>query len=217
MIRRALLGCLLSLPIMTSAQGLSEKPPMAPAVTNYAKQSNTMSTAGAATTPWALFGATTTTVAGAPGGGTWAEVVSSGLQGAIYVSNVTVPATTRVVGSVLTAKVSGSGYAGVVLYFVGSISTCRCWRGDGGACTSTLSAGNTICLAQVSDLTTTPVRLAAIVTLPAAVTTVGEMDFHPGQRDIAVGTARFTAAQLEVNTTRPGLPCVTTTAARVCR
>jgi hypothetical protein len=64
---------------------------------------------------------------------------------------------------------------------------------------------------MVSDLGTTPVRLAAMTTCSGAITTPG-FNVLPGNHGTATGTTRFSGAQLEVGTYPTSLIVTTTTA-----
>jgi hypothetical protein len=187
-----------------------------PSRTNYALQSNTMSTGTAATSPWlwnggvGACGVTGTTVAGASVGGTWAELTSVCSTGNAYQS-ITSASSTTFVGSVWMAKASGSGHAGLLVGCgAGTPSVCTCVRSDEGTCTAAAFATN-YCQAMVSDLGTTPVRLAAMTTCSGAITTPG-FNVLPGNHGTATGTTRFSGAQLEVGTYPTSLIVTTTTA-----
>jgi hypothetical protein len=170
-----------------------------PARTNYALQSNTMSTGTAATSPWSLLPtATVATVAGAPMGGTWAEVTSTSSSGVLYISPATVAAgTTQTAFCVWMAKASGTGSAG--LYFSSSLSApaaCACRRSGTGTCTATSAIDR--CLASVADLGATPERLCVLTT--DAASTNAYIGFVPGAHNVSTGTTRFSGAQLEIGT-----------------
>jgi hypothetical protein len=171
--------------------------------TNYALQSNTMSTGTAATSPWTLAAATVATVAGGVGGGTWAEVTSTTSAGIMYQTATSASATTFV-ASAWAAKASGTGYASVKgMASSGTagttVSACSCIRSDGGVCTATKVTSDRQCMAEVSDLGTTPVRISAIFTTSAA-STDPVIYAIPGQIGTSTGTTRFSGAQLEVGT-----------------
>ena len=127
--------------------------------TNHALQSNTMSTGTAVTSPWILSNTTVATVAGAPMGGTWAEVTSSLNTGTIYGGEQTTSSRTRTTVSMWMAKASGTGAATVYTYqsALNTPTSCSCGRSDGGSCT--VGSGTDEFWAYVTDLGTTPVRL----------------------------------------------------------
>jgi hypothetical protein len=167
-----------------------------PARTNLIQQSNTMSTSTSPTSPWVLgAGSSVSTVAGAPMGGTWAQVVGTNANGFINQPVTAGAAYTQGVLSVWMAKASGTGYASAQLNCSTSCSACTCARSDGGACTATILS-SIACNAEVSDLGTTPIRLWLMATCNSA--TTHRPYLIPGQA--GVGTTRFSGAQLEVGT-----------------
>ena len=185
-----------------------------PTRTNYSLQSSTMSTSTSATSPWALFEATVSTVAAAPLGGTWAELTSSTTKGCIYSTSTTASSATFVV-SVWAVKASGTGGAIATVRCGGAPSACACVRSDGGSCTAVTpgvaggATGDKDCDARVSDLGTTPVRITVVATCPGAITNPLAI-FYPENN--ATGTTRFSGAQLEVGTYPTSLIVTTTSA-----
>ena len=182
---------------------------------NYALQSNTISTATDATWPWGRFNATVATVAGAPMGGTWAEVTTSVNDGSTYQNVSGIASSTTFVSSAWLAKASGTGYAGVATIHNGlTISACTCVRSDGGSCTATIYNNGTSsarCHGEVSDLGTPPLRLSTQSTVTVAATSA-QIGLSPGRFGVATGTTRFTGAQVEVGTYPTSLIVTTTTA-----
>jgi hypothetical protein len=172
-----------------------------PARTSYVKQSNTISTGAAMTLPWAYGGASVATVAGASVGGTWAELTSTAVSGFAYQTSDTSGATsTTWVGSSWIAKASGTGYAQITTDCgIQFATTCSCLRSDGGSCTANRLRDTHACDVQVSDLGTTPVRIAAIYTCGVAVANPA-LYLMPGQFGTATGTTRFSGAMLEIGT-----------------
>jgi hypothetical protein len=171
-----------------------------PAGTNYALQSNTMSTGTAATAPWVLYQSTVATVAGAPVGGTWAEVTSGTAQYSIYQA-ITTPSSTAFVMSAWASKASGTGSVTVAVRCpAGNPSACACLRSDGGACTATSLRNPTDCESNITGtgLGTTAVRLSALATCSAG--TVPVVILYPADNTAGAGTTRFSGAQLEIGT-----------------
>lgn len=179
--------------------------------TNRLLQSHTLSTGAAATAPWGLVLATVATVEGPAVDGVtaWAELATSNSAGSLYQVPGGVAAATWA-GSAWAAKSSGTGSGGLaVRCATAAPSACACWRSDGGACTAAVYNTN-YCRATMTDLGTTPVRIAAIVTCDAAV--LAGIYLSPGGLGVATGTTRYIGVQLEPAAV-PSPPIVTTTAA----
>lgn len=169
---------------------------------NYVLQSS-MSSGTSAVSPWVLGSGpsltTVTTVAGAPGGGTWAEVTGVTNIGYIYQPTITTPAATTVTGSVWMAKAPGftETYAGLLVGATSfGASTCSCIRSDNQACSGAIVVAGDYCLVEISNLGTTPIRLSVTVTGSSKTTFL--LQFRPGRDSVAVGTTRFAAPQLEI-------------------
>jgi hypothetical protein len=180
-----------------------------PARTNYALQSNTITTGTAMTTGWSKDASVTVaTVAGAPMGGTWAEVTNTTNTHAISQGTTTASSTTFV-ASAWVAAPTGTGSAGVVVVCGGDATSCACSRSDGGTCTAVDL--NPTCRADVSDIGTTPVRVSIAAVCPGAITNP-TIALLPGIRGTSAGTMRFGGAQLEVGTYPTSLIVTTSTA-----
>lgn len=208
---------MLLLPSLAFGQGLNKNPPGiagGPVRTNYALQSNSISTGSSITSPWgAIVLGTISTVAGAPGGGTWAQFNTANVNG-YAVQTVTVPSSTKFVLSVNMKKASGTGYAGLMVTSTTVPSACACTRSDGGTCSANVVLSNA-CEVQLADLGTTAVRVTLAATYTAK--TSMEVRLYPQQRSVAGATTQFSGAQLEVGSTKSLPLCVTTTAAKTCK
>jgi hypothetical protein len=221
-----LLALLVLIPSFAFGQGLNVLAPGARASsrTNYAKQSNSLTTSTSATTPWDVYLTTVATVAGAPasvGGGTWAAVTSTGNAGIFYTYTVTTPSATKFLFSVYAAKASGTGSATIKIRFAGNVTACSCSRSDGKIC-SEVSATATTCSYHFgsggNELGTDPVRIGVGATLSSATTTVAELAVAGGVTGVSTGTTRFAGAMLEVGKVdKPGKICVTTTTSATCK
>lgn len=180
---------------------------------NWATYSDALSVGTNANTNWLLANATVETVAGAPVGGTWAEVTSTASAGALYGNNPTVTSTTTLVWSVYAAKASGTGSAGIAVRCGGVPTGCTCTRSDGGTCSAqTGGASANDCRGAVTDLGTTPIRITVVATCPGAVTSTYPLMF-PGAYGSGTGTTRFGAVDLVANATLPASHVPTTSAA----
>jgi hypothetical protein len=183
-----------------------------PARTNYALQSNTMSTGASPVAPWATYlTIAIATVAGAPTGGSWTRLATTGgSTTALLYQTTTTASATGFVGSAWMVKESGAGDASLLVDCkTGSVTACSCLRSDGGTCTA--ATISTSCAASVADLGTTPVRLSAVTTCNAARTTI-DFNLSPGIFNSSVGVTKFSGAQLEVGTYPTSLIVTTTTA-----
>ncbi len=170
-----------------------------PVNTNYALQSNNLSSGASPVSPWTNFNTTVTTpeaAAAAQGGGYWTRVVSTNTANGLYQTQ-TVPSSVTFTGSAWLRNASGTPQASVFVDCKSGTPTCACARNDGGSC-SAASAGSG-CFASVTDLGATPVRLAVTATCNAAKTS---LDFLlvSGIYSVSTGTVDFTGAQLEAGT-----------------
>jgi hypothetical protein len=163
-----------------------------PARTNYALQSNTL------TTTWIGDLATSIASSGvaSPAGGFWYDVTTTNIAGSAY--QTTTLAATTLVGSVWAVKASGSSITSISGLCNGiNVGTCACSRSDGGSCTATVEL-LTKCVVRAT-IGTTPVRLASIYTcVTPTVTPIFAL--AGGDINNATGTTRFSGAQLEVGT-----------------
>jgi hypothetical protein len=202
---------LILLPSLAFGQGLAK---MEPTRTNFVLQSASMSTGTAATSPWALSGATVTTQAGAPRGGTWAALATIDTR-QMYQSPVAVAPGASFVFSVVVRTASGSGKAQAYLGCAsGNSTSCTCWRSDGGSCTTGQIGGSSAsCYVLIADAGTTPVRIAARSTCASAQSSIN-VGVIAGEYGVTGGTIWFSQAQLEAGSTGPTSPILTTTSAK---
>jgi hypothetical protein len=186
-----------------------------PARVNEIRQSNTISTANAFTSPWTSANVSVATVAGSgpAGSGTWAAVTATTTGGYVGAASPLGGATsTTWTGSIWVAAASGTTACAMEIGTgTWAPSTCTCSRSDGGACTASKQGGNDYCGVEVAGITTTPVRM--IVTGVGASKTTFQMYFLPGAFGTSAGTCLFTGAQIEAGADASSL-CVT--GAAVC-
>lgn len=215
-----LITLLLLLVGVAQAQGLTTKAPgqAGQKRTNYAFQSNGMSSGAAMVAPWAAYltGASTVNDGLVPGGGTWARITGSAANSVVYQTVTTPNASVFHVSAYLR---SGTGLGGLKVACTGGVvvSACTCTRSDGAACTATFpgSGGETQCEARMSDLTTAITRVEAHLTCASDRTSVS---IQPMASDGATATTVDVAgAQVEVGVTKASKLCVTTTAAKTCK
>ena len=183
--------------------------------TNYALQSNSMSTGTAATSPWAGTGinTTVTTVAGAPMGGTWVEITVNGSLSQNYYQGIgTLPSTTTLVASAwaMHPTATGTAYVGFVCPAANNAATCSCLSSDGRTVTPVRATVNCTCDFATD---TTPVRISAIGTCTSAFTTGAYIQMDTGSLgNTTNGVVRFSGAQVEIGTFPSSLIVTTTTA-----
>lgn len=212
-----LLALLLLAPSLAFGQGLNQSGPgLSKPRTNWALQSNSVSTTTAFTSPWGSSNATVATVAGAPTSGTWAEITSTNNTGRAY-QIFTVPSSTTQVISLYVAKSSGTGPVSFDNYKASStVTACTCTRSDGGTCTAAIVDANASCRASIADLGTTAVRVTQVTTRNAA-QTAPILLFYPGEVNVSTATTRLSGVQIEAGVAKASKLCVTTTAAKTCK
>jgi hypothetical protein len=183
--------------------------------TNYALQSNTLTTGTNPTSPWAASNVTVDNGGSAPaiaGGGIWSKVTATGVNGALYYAGASVPSGTTLTSSIWASKAAGVGGAGITVGASGwTAGGCSCTRSDGGSCTATVTATHW-CLAEVADLGTTPIRLT--VTGTGVAVTAINLNARPALSGDSSGTTLFTGAQIEAGSSAsPLIPSLGTATA----
>jgi len=174
------------------AGGIVSEPPR----TNSALNSNAMTVGNAANTGWTAD-ETPATPADVPKvGGTWAAVSTTSVTNNSISTRRSFASSTKFVVSVYMKKPTGSGKAGLQVYFNPTTYTgCACALSDGSACTTYNTANS--CLGIAQNVTTTEVRMWLMVTASAA---VSDLYFYAIPNDLGVNkpdTTWFTGYQIE--------------------